>query len=453
MSKILIIGDIMLDNYVFGKVNLISPEAPVPILNFLKNSAKLGGAANVALNCKKLGMDVTICGGIGSDENGKKLTKLIKSHKIKKIIVEDKNYKTITKTRFLHNFSQLLRVDEEIKKFQNNKIKIINRLAKKFNTIVISDYGKGFLNSLGKNFIKNISKKKKIFVDPKGDDYSKYTGSFLVKPNQKEFFKATIKFKDKHERTLAQTLCQKFNFKNLLITKGDKGMFLYKKNSKKIFKVKSKNNEVYDVTGAGDTVLASLVYFNSLGYNLEDSIRIAREAAEVSITKIGNYQIDRFDLFTQKIIKINHTKGLSESLKKKNKKIVFTNGVFDILHAGHVDYLKKAKDLGDVLLVAINDDQSVKKIKGPNRPINTIENRLKVLSSISFIDYIVVFKDRTPLKLIKNIKPNIIVKGSDYKLSEIIGAKEVIKNKGKVKTIPIKYNLSSTSIFKKYEKI
>lgn len=394
-------------------------------------------------------MDITLIGGVGIDDNGRKIKNLLEKYNIKSTLVKDKSYRTILKTRYLSDSKQLMRVDEDNFIFKNNRLKYIKKTIDHFDIVIVSDYGKGFIDSLGKNFLYSISKKKKIFVDPKGQDYSKYRGSFLVKPNQNEFDEATIKYNGRNEKSLSQTLCKKFNLKNLLITKGSNGMCLHKKNKKKIYNIKSLNSEVYDVTGAGDTVISSLVYFHSQGYQIEEAINLARDAAGISVTKIGNYQINQLDLKKDKVIRTNQIKKLSKLLKNKSKKIVFTNGVFDILHAGHIDLLQKAKRLGDILIVAVNDDVSVKKNKGPLRPINNIKKRLKVLSSIRYIDFIIVFKDKTPLKLIRDLKPNILVKGADYKVNQIIGAKEVKKNNGIIKTIPFKYNLSSTDILKK----
>ena len=449
-TKILIIGDVMLDNYVFGKAKIISPEAPVPILQVSKKTTKLGGAANVAQNCKSLGMDVTLLGGIGKDENGKILKKLAHTKKIKSIFIQDKNYKTITKTRYLGDYKQMLRVDEENYEFSNDKIHQIKKIIKKYDNIIISDYAKGFIESLGKNFIQKYLKTKKLFVDPKGLDFSKYKGSFLIKPNLKEFELATSFERKTSEKQTALSSCKKYKFKYLLLTKGHEGMNLYDSKFSRKTHFVSKNREVTDVTGAGDTVLSTLVYFYTSGLSLKKSISLSNKAAGISVSKIGNFHVDKFKLLNDKVLNINQLKKIILEKKKNKNKIVFTNGVFDIFHAGHADMINKAKEMGDILIVGINNDASVKMNKGNTRPINSLKQRIEVISSIQSVDYIVTFNKKNPFDLIKLIKPDILVKGDDYKKSEIIGGEFVKKFGGKVKIIKFKFNISSTKIIKRY---
>lgn len=412
----------------------------------------MGGAANVASNLKSLGSDVTLIGGIGYDDKGIIIKKLLKESKIKNYLIKDFEYFTISKKRYFSQQKQLFRVDEEKLIFKFSKMNEIDKYIISHDIILISDYGKGFIKALNKKTFALLSKKI-VFVDPKGIDYSKYFGAFLIKPNQKEFGDISNSLKSSmNEMGLVKKIKKKYQFKNMLITKGENGMTLYDHNGNRLH-INSILSDVYDVTGAGDTVISVIAHYFSQGNSIEDCIEKANYAASLAVRHKGNFIIKTSMIDNIKTINAKILNELITDFKNSKKKIVFTNGVFDIIHAGHVDFLKKAKDLGDILIVGINSDQSVKSNKGNNRPINSINERIKVLSSIEYVDLIIEFHDKTPLNIIKMISPDFLVKGGDYKLSKIAGYDFVKKNKGTVKTIKFEHFVSTTKILDKLQNL
>lgn len=451
-NKILCIGDIILDTYIEGDVKRLSQEAPIPIFDKLQVEYRLGGAANVASNLKSLGSDVTLIGGIGNDDKGIIIKKLLKQNKIKNYLIKDSKYITISKVRYFSQQKQVFRADEEKLIFESSKMNEVDKYIISHDVILLSDYDKGFVKALNKKTLA-LLKKKIVFVDPKGIDYSKYFGAFLIKPNQKEFWDISNSLNSSmKEEDLVKKIKNKYQIKNMLITKGVNGMTLYDHNNHRTH-INSISSDVYDVTGAGDTVISVIAQYFSRGNSIQHCIEKANYAASLAVRHKGNFIVKSSMMDNSKIIKIKILNELITHFKNTKTKIVFTNGVFDIIHAGHVDYLKKAKVLGDILIVGINSDQSVKKNKGNNRPINSIHERIKVLSSIEYVDYIVEFNDKTPLNIIKMINPDFLVKGEDYKLSQIAGYDFVKKNKGIVKIIKFEHSLSTTKILDKIQNL
>ena len=454
--KILVIGDVMIDHYIIGNATRISPEAPVPIINVVEEKYYLGGAANVALNIKKLSCDVTILGVIGRDTNGTLFKKLLKKNKINSDILEKNNVKTITKTRIINNNYQITRLDKENHKDDYCPKDISESLKNiaKHDIIIISDYDKGFLNHKICKKIISISKtfNKKVIVDPKGNDFSKYQNAYLLTPNLKEFNIVINAFNNRKDaNSNAIKLKNQINIDNLIVTKGEKGANLYfgKDN---FFEFEGIKTTFSDVVGAGDTFVASMSVFLALNCDIKLSTYLANICAGLVVQKKGTNFINIKEILsylTKNTTIVNE--GLLDILIKNkffSKEIVFTNGCFDILHPGHVNLFKSAKSKGDVLIVAINSDSSIEKIKGKGRPINNINFRLKMLRSIKYIDYIIEFDELTPINLIKKIKPNILFKGGDYKKSEIVGYKEVLSYGGKVLTNEYDQNFSSSKIIK-----
>lgn len=437
--NILVIGDLMIDHYLWGSCDRISPEAPVQVVNVKKESSVLGGAGNVINNLVTLGSVVDVISVIGNDSVANELKSLLEKIDVptSNLVVEN-NRKTSKKSRLIASQQQVLRYDmESIDDINENSHKqIIQTLEKnidKYSSIILSDYGKGVLTTnLTKEIIKIANKNIiKVLVDPKGKDYSKYKGSYTLTPNKKEAMEATnIDIKDESSLIEAlKSLKMQCNLEVSLITLSEQGIAIF---DDELTIKPTVAREVYDVTGAGDTVIASIAF--ALGNNLDikDAIYFANLAAGVVVGKIGSATttLDEIYEYEYSLHKSNSTshiktfdeiKTLASKLHNQGKKIVFTNGCFDILHVGHVKYLEVAKSYGDVLILGLNADSSVRKLKGPTRPINTQDDRAYILASLESVDYVVIFEEETPYELIKLIKPNVLVKGGDYEGKEVVG--------------------------------
>ena len=437
--NILVIGDLMIDHYLWGSCDRISPEAPVQVVNVKKESSVLGGAGNVINNLVTLGSVVDVISVIGNDSVANELKSLLEKIDVptSNLVVEN-NRKTSKKSRLIASQQQVLRYDmESIDDINENSHKqIIQTLEKnidKYSSIILSDYGKGVLTTnLTKEIIKIANKNSiKVLVDPKGKDYSKYKGSYTLTPNKKEAMEATnIDIKDENSLIEAlKSLKTQCNLEVSLITLSEQGIAIF---DDELTIKPTVAREVYDVTGAGDTVIASIAF--ALGNNLDikDAIYFANLAAGVVVGKIGSATttLDEIYEYEYSLHKSNSTshiktfdeiKTLSSKLHSQGKKIVFTNGCFDILHVGHVKYLEVAKSYGDVLILGLNADSSVRKLKGPTRPINTQDDRAYILASLESVDYVVIFEEETPYELIKLIKPHVLVKGGDYEGKEVVG--------------------------------
>ena len=483
-SKILIIGDAMLDKYFLGSTERISPEAPVPVLKVESEILKPGGAANVASNISSLGQDTTLIANIGIDTNGKILKKLIGAQKINLISKNDKKIKTTTKSRFISQNQQLIRVDDET----NDKINFlmpsnIESQVKKCDALIFSDYKKGAQNNITK-LIKLANKfKKPVFIDPKGDNFDCYKNSFCITPNRKEFENIVGKCSSNQDIVnKSRKLITKLNLKSMLITLGSEGMILVEKNLKPTKIEATSVNEVFDVTGAGDTVIATLcaTYLSSETKDLKFAAVVANIAAGEVIKKLGAQSISEKELSSKVYENLNladeieneyfskldelenfdrvisNERDLTKILnliRELGFKIGFTNGCFDILHRGHIQYLDKARKSADFLFIGVNDDNSVKKLKGKNRPINSLKDRINFLNRATLDDaFIMKFSESTPLRLIKRIKPDILIKGGDYKANQIVGNEFVKKNNGEVKIIPFLKGYSTSNLIKKIKK-
>ena len=466
--NILVVGDLMIDNYLWGNTNRISPEAPVQVVDIEKETNVLGGAGNVVNNLVSLGAKVTVISVIGEDETADELTKMLQKIDVKHYLICDENRKTTKKSRIIVSAQQIVRYDYESKNditSDNEAILVVKLLEMihSFDIILISDYGKGVITESLMNKINfaALSLNIKVLVDPKGKDYHKYIGSYLLTPNKKEVIEATgidIKDNDSLKKALKQlhnTACLRIP----MITLSEDGIaYLDKKDNLIISPTVAK--EVYDVTGAGDTVLASLGYSLAIGKNIEESVKFANLAASVVVGKIGSAtatieEIEEYKSSIHKSSIDSHIKTFEEiqktikRLKQQNKKIVFTNGCFDILHRGHISYLDIAKSFGDILIVGLNSDNSVRTLKGENRPINNEDDRAFILGALESVDYVVKFSEDTPLNLIELIKPDILVKGGDYKGKIIVGS-DIAKE---VKLVNFIDGKSTTNTIKKIQKI
>lgn len=468
-EKILCIGDLILDHYVHGDIDRISPEAPIPILKANdRNYNILGGCGNVARNICSANNKCHLISIVGKDDDGLKLKEIIR--KIKNLtsnLIIDPVRCTTKKTRYVCENQQILRVDKEMENPISTAIelKIIKLLKKKINdcnVIVLSDYNKGVLtNNLIKKIIKIAKDNKKILVvDPKKKDFSVYAGATFITPNLKELKRATntlgITTKSNEDSLvlkLSKKIINKFDFKAVITTRSSNGISVVT-DMGSFFHLPSEAKEVFDVSGAGDTVLAYLSSSISKGESLESSIKISNVAAGLAVAKFGTsvISIDEIDNIKQiKNNKLVTNQDISKILKDYDgeKIIGFTNGCFDLLHTGHISYLKSAKQKCDILILGLNSDESIKKLKGKNRPIVEQKDRVEILSSFPFVDKIVVFEEVTPIKLIKKIKPNIIFKGKDYKKKDVVGFYESKKWHGKVILIDFVKNKSTTNLIER----
>jgi len=437
--NLLVIGDLMIDHYLWGACERVSPEAPVQVVNIDNESTLLGGAGNVVNNLKALGANVDVIGIVGECETSDKLKGLLDDIKVDtKYLFIEKGRMTSKKSRIIASQQQVVRYDREStdeinNKSQNHILDTFKKIIANYELVLLSDYGKGILtNKLTQSLI-NVANKygKKVLIDPKGHDYSKYKGAYLLTPNIKEASEATqINITD--DTSLNQAIIQLKSQCDLdvsLITLSDKGVAVYDDE----FRIHPTfTREVFDVTGAGDTVLASLGFALACDLNIDEAIEFSNFAAGVVVGKIGSAtatinEIIEYESSLNKSFSEEHIKTLNEiivlctELKARGKRVVFTNGCFDLLHAGHVKYLETAKSFGDVLILGLNSDRSVTALKGKERPINIQADRAYMLAALEVVDYVVIFDEDTPYELIKAIKPHILVKGGDYKGKEVVG--------------------------------
>jgi len=471
----LVIGDIMLDHYVSGDVKRLSPEAPVPIVNVNDYVYKIGGAGNVALNLSGLGISTYIVGEIGNDDSGEILKDLFKESGISTKHIIKKKGSTTTKTRIMSGQQQMVRLDYDEISTGPNKTelkKILKIISNGPSVIIISDYEKGFLtSSLLTNIIKAANKKNiPVLVDPKGKDLEKYRGATAITPNKKEAYSlANLTDKDQNILDISlKKIIKKYDFNFIAMTQGDFGIKYITSNKVEEFPTRA-SEQVFDVSGAGDTVIATLAASIVANLPLKDSFELANLAAGVVIRKIGTMPIERNELLIElhSLTSINTIKkvigskedllGQVKTLRENNsgqngkKKLLvgFTNGCFDILHAGHVTYLAKAKEQVDILIVALNSDSSVRKIKGSDRPIIGEADRALVLCALESVGSVILFDEATPINLIKLIKPDVLFKGNDYTIKNVVGAKEIKQWGGKVTLVPVVEGRSTTKIIKR----
>ena len=461
-KKVLVIGDIMLDQYVFGSVERISPEAPIPIININNTKSSIGGAGNVLNNLNSLNIKTSFISIIGKDTAGKTLKKYIEKLKnVEYALLIDKNRKTTCKTRYMSEGQQLFRTDDETpnildKTLKEKIFKYFLLFIKQTDIIIFSDYGKGlFLDNLFcQKLIKAaLKKKKKIIVDPKGNHFEKYKGSFFITPNTKEAFKATKinPINNNLTEKCGKIIINNKWSDNVLLTRGANGLSIIQANKNE--HIKSNTEEIFDVTGAGDTVIALFSAAIAAENNYIDSAHFANIGASIVVKKSGTASLTSAELIKSinsknliKILNKNNIKSTVNKWRNDNLKIGFTNGCFDLIHSGHIDMFIKASESCDRLIVGINSDKSIKRLKGNQRPLLDLEARQKLLSALDMIDAVISFKEDTPLKLIKIIKPNILFKGADYQIKEIIGA-EYIKSIGsKVIRIKLTKNQSTSKL-------
>lgn len=435
-THILIVGDVMLDRYWHGVTSRISPEAPVPIVHVNQQQQCPGGAGNVALNIRALGGQVTVIGVTGKDEAADILSKQLTDQNINCAFIRLENAPTITKLRVLSRHQQLIRLDFENPFSKRDVQQIATKMQTyidKVDAVILSDYGKGSLVDSATMIKCATMAGKPVLVDPKGNDFEKYRGATVITPNVAEFEAIVGHCSTETELVeKGQNLREHLNLNALLITRSQDGMTLLRANLPALH-LPTDAREVFDVTGAGDTVIATLATGLASGLNWESATKLANKAAGIVVSKLGAATVSLAEL----------------EPNRQTETVVMTNGCFDILHAGHIQYLTQARQLGDRLIVAVNDDDSVRRLKGKTRPINSLEQRMTVLNALECVDEVVAFSDDTPEKIICQKLPDILVKGGDYTIDQIAGSDCVLNNGGQVLTLDFVEGCSTSNIIER----
>ncbi|MEB7539762.1 bifunctional D-glycero-beta-D-manno-heptose-7-phosphate kinase/D-glycero-beta-D-manno-heptose 1-phosphate adenylyltransferase HldE [Pantoea anthophila] len=459
-ASVLVVGDVMLDRYWYGPTSRISPEAPVPVVKVDTVEERPGGAANVAMNIAALGAASRLIGLTGEDDAARVLSSTLKDVNVHCDFVAVKSHPTITKLRVLSRNQQLIRLDFEEGFDQVDPEPIHQKMRESLvaaGALVLSDYAKGALESVQTMITLARDAGVPVLIDPKGTDFARYRGATLLTPNLSEFEAVVGKCKSEEEIvSRGMQLITDFDLSALLVTRSENGMTLLQP-GKAPLHLPTQAQEVYDVTGAGDTVIGVLAAALAAGDSLEEACFLANAAAGVVVGKLGTSTVSTVELENAiharpeqgfGIMTEAQLKAAVEMARRRGEKVVMTNGVFDILHAGHVSYLANARKLGDRLIVAVNSDASTKRLKGESRPVNPQENRMIVLGALEAVDWVVLFEEDTPQRLIASILPDLLVKGGDYKPEDIAGSKEVWANGGDVQVLNFEDGISTTNIIK-----
>lgn len=466
-KSVVVVGDVMVDEYIFGSVARISPEAPVPVVREQRREAYLGGAANTAANCSALGLSVALVGVVNNnDMYGQMLPQLLsKSGLSADGIVYSSNRKTTVKNRVIAQNHHCLRIDNEDNQPLTSVecaavVAQLERFVQSKSVILLSDYGKGMITPLLLEHIKRIAHERDavILADPKGPHFLKYTGVHYLKPNASEFKQMVQMLNIPHDIDFVaqgRMLCKLLEVRGLVVTLGEQGIH-YISQDEEIFSPAFKR-EVYDLSGAGDTVFAYLAFALRHDLAMSDALLMANKAASIAISHLKTYAVkleELLDCINEPEEKIVFDwldlKKSVEALRKQGRRIVFTNGCFDLLHPGHVRCLHEAKKQGDVLIVALNTDDSVRRLnKGPERPLNVLEDRAMIMAGLESVDFVTMFDQDTPQEIIDLLLPDVLVKGGDYKADSIVGAKTVTAHGGRVCIIPLVDGKSTTKIVNK----
>jgi len=464
-ARLLVIGDVMLDRYWHGEASRVSPEAPVPVVKVGNREDRPGGAGNVALNMAALGSAVRLVGIVGNDETGLELLSRLNAAGVYCDFLQSADKPTITKLRVIGQHQQLIRLDFE-QEFEAADIIGLQGKVKSLigdsQVMVLSDYGKGALQETANLIELGRSKDIPIIVDPKGTNFEKYRGATLLTPNLSEF-EAVAGYSNNEEEFVNKglRLVKDLNLEAILITRGEHGMTLIRPDSPELH-LPARAQEVFDVTGAGDTVISVLAAAMAAGNGLADSTALANLAAGLVVGKLGTAAISGPELRRAVLVELDSGRGVMtaeqlqiavQDAKAHDEKIVFTNGCFDIVHAGHVGYLAKAKELGDRLIVAINDDESAHRLKGPGRPINPVERRMAVHAGLEAVDWVVSFSEDTPEPLLEFLQPEILVKGGDYTMDEVVGGDYVNSYGGEVRVLEFLDDCSTSAIMEKMKEV
>lgn len=464
-ANVLVVGDVMLDRYWHGAANRVSPEAPVPVVKVGNQEDRPGGAGNVALNIAALGSATSLIGVVGKDDTGQDLQSRLAAAGVYCDFLTSDDKPTITKLRVISQHQQLIRVDFE-ETFDANDIEGLTDRAEKLlgnvQALVLSDYAKGALQDVESLIAAGRKCGIPIIVDPKGTDFERYRGATLITPNLSEL--EAVVGSCEHEDDLitkGSKLVSDLDLEALLVTRGEHGMTLIRPGFPELH-LPARAQEVFDVTGAGDTVVSVLAASLAAGYGMNDATALANLAAGLVVGKLGTAAISGPELRRAILAEQGSERGIMtaeqltiavQDAREHGERIVFTNGCFDIIHAGHVGYLAEARKLGDRLIVAINDDDSVRRLKGAGRPINPVERRMAVLAGLEAVDWVVSFTDDTPESLLHMLKPEILVKGGDYTLDKVVGGEFVQSYGGEVKALDFLDNCSTSAIVEKVREI
>ena len=466
-KRLLVVGDVMLDKYIWGEGSRISPEAPVPVVRATHRREKPGGAANVAMNISRLGAQVEVIGFTGGDEGERLLADCLSANGIFPRFVVSDGFPTITKQRILGGQQQMLRLDNERTgaRAQGDYDRLLESVLAHLpgcDAVVLSDYAKGVLTAEVCQAVIQAARGLDIpvLVDPKSADFTRYRGATTVCPNLSEL--ATVLHKDARDLKplleSAEMLVQKLDLEFLTATLGDKGIALVRPGNR--FLAPAVARQVFDVSGAGDTVIAVLALCLASRLKPETAVELANVAAGIVVGKVGTVPVEKHELLAalapqialhaeDKVLKREELVQRVALWKANGERVVFTNGCFDLLHIGHITVLEQARRFGDRLIVAINSDASVRGLKGPKRPIVGERERARVLAALAAVDAVVVFGEATPLELIEATRPDVIVKGGDYGVDTVVGAREVMSWGGQVKIVPIVEGYSTTQLIAK----
>ncbi|MBI3561228.1 MAG: bifunctional D-glycero-beta-D-manno-heptose-7-phosphate kinase/D-glycero-beta-D-manno-heptose 1-phosphate adenylyltransferase HldE [Gammaproteobacteria bacterium] len=459
-ANVLVIGDLMLDRYWHGDTSRISPEAPVPVVLVRGAEERAGGAGNVALNIAALGATAQVVGYTGDDDVAGELQSLLETAGVVCHFERIPHGTTITKLRVLSRHQQLIRLDFEDGFYHAAHEKLLGRASdamRAARVVVLSDYGKGTLSQVPQLIAAARKQNIPVLIDPKSTDFEPYRNATLITPNLHEF-EAVVGRCDTDAQIIERgmALIKKINLQALLVTRSDKGMTLLQREAAPLH-LPTKAREVFDVTGAGDTVIAVLAAALAAGVPLDEATALSNFGAGLVVGKLGTATVSPVELQRAMREELPLERGvvdeakliaLVEHAKLQGQSVVMTNGCFDILHPGHVSYLQQARTLGDRLIVAVNADASVRKLKGEHRPINDLAHRMAMLAALECVDWIVSFSEDTPQRLICKVVPNILVKGGDYTPEQVAGGKCVIEHGGQVRIVPFVAGHSTSDIIK-----
>jgi D-beta-D-heptose 7-phosphate kinase/D-beta-D-heptose 1-phosphate adenosyltransferase len=462
--KALVAGDLMLDQYWFGPTSRISPEAPVPVVRVAQSQSRPGGAANVAVNLASLGVRTTLTGVVGRDASADTLCELLRQHGVGLDLIESTERPTITKLRVLSRNQQLIRLDTEDAfgaAEARRLVEVLTRRAGEAAICILSDYAKGTLLEAAALMKVCLEHRLPVLVDPKGTEFGRYRGATLLTPNLAEFEAVTGHARDDADLVArGRRLRAELGLVALIVTLGERGMVVIAADGGPVF-IPARAREVFDVTGAGDTVIATLAAGLGAGMTLPDAAALANVAAGIVVRRIGVASVTPSELGLELhehgrggrgLLRREEARKVAQEAKARGERVVMTNGCFDILHAGHVSYLEEAKTRGDRLLVAVNDDDSVRRLKGPGRPVNSVEDRMAVLAGLAAVDWVVPFSEDTPEQLICEVLPHVLVKGGDYRPEDIAGGPAVMASGGTVEVLSFREGSSTSRILEAIRK-
>ena len=463
-ARVLVVGDVMLDRYWHGATSRISPEAPVPVVKVGNAEDSPGGAGNVALNLAALGAAATLVGLVGLDEAGEELETRLRAAGVLCDFEKVADKPTITKLRIVSRHQQLIRLDFE-EAFDISSAQAVNAkvaaLLDSTDVVIVSDYNKGALAAVSALITQARKQGVRVLVDPKGEDFTKYRGATLLTPNLHEFEQVMGACESEEDLVAkGRLLIKELELEALLVTRGEHGMSLIRANEAELH-IPARARDVFDVTGAGDTVISVLGAALAAGAGLPEAVALSNIAAGLAVTRVGTVAVSGPELRREVQSDGGSDRGVMtrEQLalvvadaRAHGEKVAFTNGCFDIIHAGHVGYLQDARKCGDRLIVAINDDESVRRLKGEGRPINPIERRMAVVSGLESVDWVVSFAEDTPENLLTEVKPDCLVKGGDYGIEGVVGAEIVQQYGGEVRVLSFLDNCSTSAIVEKIKK-